>query len=463
MGIMEVVSPFERDSTATTVVTKRGKPVLYPATWEQPAMRAALARRDMGAVYRMLAEAGVSQRQIANLTGQSQSEVSAIVQGRQVSGYALLTRIADGLGIPRGWMGLACAQDSPPRSSPVEEMDESAKTRALLAAASLALFDRPVLGAVPELAAQPEVPTPLPSRLTVTDVHALRALTRQLEGLAKAYGGSVDMLSPVAVRAERLLSVPGSEAITRDLTIAIAELHTVAGWAAFDAHQDKTASYHFTRAMELSVDADDGYVFSRAAYLAGVATAERGHYNDGLKLLQIGKISLDSESPSLRTRELASWLAADSAGVLAHMDHHDAARSALAVVSDTWRAPDADDQADMTWVMALTELTLGRLEAAERLVASSMRHWEGTTDRRQAVLGRITMATIHVRAGEPRAHELAHGAIMAVAELRSLRARDRLAALAAALESRRGDAAWKLAALARRVMADARWPASSGT
>ncbi|MGH3823923.1 MAG: hypothetical protein ACRDRA_13995 [Pseudonocardiaceae bacterium] len=438
------------------MVTRPGKLVLRPDVWEQPAMRAALARRDIGAVYRMLTEAGASQRQIANLTRQAQSEVSAIVQGRQVTGYALLTRIADGLGIPRGWMGLACTEDTSPRSSPIEERDESAKTRALLAAASVALFDRPVFGAVPEVPAHPEVPTPLPSRLTVTDVRALQAMTRQLEGLAKAYGGSADMLSPAAVHAERLLSVPGSEAITRDLTLAIAELHTVAGWAAFDARQDKTASYHFARAMELSTDADDGYVFSKAAYLAGVATAERGQYNDGLKLLQIGKISLDSEPSTPRTQELASWLAVDSADVLARMNHKDAARSALAVISDTWRAPDADDQADMFWVTALVELTLGRLEAAERLVASSMRHWEGTADRRQAALGRITLAAIHVHADEPRAHELAHRAITAVAELRSVRARDRLAALAAALESRRGDAAWKLAALARRVMAESR-------
>jgi transcriptional regulator with XRE-family HTH domain len=421
--------------------------------WEQPAMRAALARRDISAVFRMLTEVGISQRQIAKRTGQSQSEVSAIVQGRQVKGYALLTRIADGLGIPRGWMGLACAEDVCSRVSPVEEMDESVTTRALLAVASFALFDRPVLGAAPELPAQPEVPTPLPSRLSEADVRALQAMTRQLETLAKAYGDSTGLLTPAAVRAERLLSVPGPDAIARDLAIAIAALHTVAGWAAFDAREDKTASYHFARAMKLGADTDDGYTFSKAAYLAGVATAERGHYNDGLKLLQLGKISLDSEPATPRTAELSSWLAVDSADVLARMDHHDAARSALALASDTWRAPDADDQADMTWVTALVELTLGRLEAAERLVASSVRHWEGTADRRQAVLGGITLATIHVRAGEPRAHELAHRAITAVAELRSARARDRLAALAAALESRRGDAAWKLAALARRVMA----------
>src|SRR5215831_14510988 len=52
--------------------------------WEQPELRAVLAARDVGAVYRALQDFGVAQRQIAQLTGQSQSEVSAILGGRQV-------------------------------------------------------------------------------------------------------------------------------------------------------------------------------------------------------------------------------------------------------------------------------------------------------------------------------------------------------------------------------------------
>jgi len=46
-------------------------------------------------------------RRIAELVGQSQSQVSEILAGRQVIFYDVLVRIADGLGIPRGWMGLA--------------------------------------------------------------------------------------------------------------------------------------------------------------------------------------------------------------------------------------------------------------------------------------------------------------------------------------------------------------------
>ncbi|HEV8562372.1 MAG TPA: helix-turn-helix transcriptional regulator, partial [Actinophytocola sp.] len=69
--------------------------------WQRPQMRMALARHDISEVYRLLGAAGISQRRIAALTGQNQSEISDISQGRQVQAYDLLARIADGLGIPR--------------------------------------------------------------------------------------------------------------------------------------------------------------------------------------------------------------------------------------------------------------------------------------------------------------------------------------------------------------------------
>jgi hypothetical protein len=78
---------------------------INPAAWSRPDMRGALARRDIGAVYRILQKYGVSQRRIAALTGQS--EISEILGGRRVVSYDVLVRISDGLGVPRGWMGLA--------------------------------------------------------------------------------------------------------------------------------------------------------------------------------------------------------------------------------------------------------------------------------------------------------------------------------------------------------------------
>ena len=75
--------------------------------WAAPDLAEALASRDVAAIYRFLQGEGVSQRRIASLIGQSQSEVSEILGGRVVMSYPVLERIAVGLGIPRGLMGLA--------------------------------------------------------------------------------------------------------------------------------------------------------------------------------------------------------------------------------------------------------------------------------------------------------------------------------------------------------------------
>src|SRR5262245_25484040 len=77
-----------------------------PAVWRRDDMQAALAARDIASVYRLLQRFGVSQRMIADRAGQSQSEVSEILAGRRVLSYDVLLRIADGLGVARGLMGL---------------------------------------------------------------------------------------------------------------------------------------------------------------------------------------------------------------------------------------------------------------------------------------------------------------------------------------------------------------------
>lgn len=142
-----------------------------------------------------------------------------------------------------------------------EEVDEDMRRRALLATDALVLFDRPLLGEVLELPTRPDPPTPLPTRLGQHDVAAIEELARSLEREARYYGGGHDVLSPVAQRAERLLQVPSTPQTKVALAVAIADLHNVTGWAAFDAHQDDTARYHFARAMSLGNEGD-GYQFA---------------------------------------------------------------------------------------------------------------------------------------------------------------------------------------------------------
>jgi transcriptional regulator with XRE-family HTH domain len=82
------------------------------AVWRRPDMRRALAVRDVAMVFQILQRYGISQRRIAASTGQSQSEISEILKGRRVVSYDVLVRIALGLGVPRGHLGLAYDEET---------------------------------------------------------------------------------------------------------------------------------------------------------------------------------------------------------------------------------------------------------------------------------------------------------------------------------------------------------------
>ena len=77
-------------------------PLIDPALYRRDDVRPIVAERDIAALYLILKDEGVTQRQIAELTGQSQSEVSEILDGRKVLSYDLLVRIAEGLRIAEG-------------------------------------------------------------------------------------------------------------------------------------------------------------------------------------------------------------------------------------------------------------------------------------------------------------------------------------------------------------------------
>lgn len=100
--------PHERSEAAATQrpATQRPAP-LPPSLWDDPRIEEALANRDIAAIFKFLQTLGISQRTIARYTAQSQSEISEVLAGRTVARYDVLVRIAIGLGIPRGRLGLA--------------------------------------------------------------------------------------------------------------------------------------------------------------------------------------------------------------------------------------------------------------------------------------------------------------------------------------------------------------------
>jgi transcriptional regulator with XRE-family HTH domain len=79
--------------------------------WVGEKPRIALATHRIGDVFGLLQRWGLSQRRIAARSGLHVSEVTEILAGRRVHSYEVLVRIADGLDIPRGLMGLASHSD----------------------------------------------------------------------------------------------------------------------------------------------------------------------------------------------------------------------------------------------------------------------------------------------------------------------------------------------------------------
>lgn len=191
-------------------------PPVTPEWYRRPDMREVLAARDICALYRALTEAGLTQHQIAQLTGQSQSEVSEILSGRQVIAYDVLERIVKGLGIPRELMGMSWwapdgiwygPEGAYPEGDTVANLGIEMISRRLLGAGALAVFGQTVLGEPGGLPAPVATHTPLPGHLGASDVAALRDLTTRLRAHARLHGGHADVISTLARYYERLMTV----------------------------------------------------------------------------------------------------------------------------------------------------------------------------------------------------------------------------------------------------------------
>lgn len=411
---------------------------------------------------RLLQRVGVSQREIARRTGQSQSEVSEIVRGRQVRDVTVLERICDGLGVPREFMRLSGRADGAyPGGVTVigspEEVDEEMLRRVLLATAGVAIVGRPVpkLG---ELMALPgPSPVPLPSRVDGVHVAQVRNLTRRL-GTAGNAETAPEVLSAAAAWASRLLGVSGAEPVKRALLVAVAELHLEAGWAGFDAWRYDRMMHHFTTALKMATQAADTYLQAEAMIQAGLAIREHGRPNDGLKMIQLGQtrarhIPRDEQRAvvvgSVGRAAVEAGAREETATALADLGDLDGAEVEMAKARELWSATRADLYGDLDRPAAVLALRRGRLDVAEPLAAASVRRWEGINQRGHT-MSSIVLATVHVRAGEPGGLPLAHGAITAVSKLGSIRARRRLHPLATALEARPGRDAQDLARMARQ-------------
>lgn len=407
------------------------------------APRRALAQRDITAVYRMLRDAGVSQARIAQATGQKQSEVSEIISGRQVHSVLLLERIADGLGVPRGWMGLAYEPDRVPTVQD-QQQSEDLSDQNLLRHAVTVLHGKPVFGpAEPIRVRNPG--TPVPHRVGPADISQVATTTERLGQLLGDLGGipMTDALTAHALTSEALLGATMREPVREQLLLALSDVHQTAGSAAAGAGLRDLARQHFVRSMDCAGKADDMLRAVVALDELGWLELGVGQPNEALKLFQLGASAAHSASARFKPEY-------DCAYALALLGAAGEAIAALRRAGDSYQA--ASDQ-PLPWVYfgaavshmeGRTYFALGRIDRAARALSGATEgasHAVGCTVDNSGLLAAVQLRSGELGAGLRTAQQV----IRLAKGLRSVSVTARLAPLQEAAAARRDSACQDLA------------------
>ncbi|MGH8572320.1 MAG: transcriptional regulator, partial [Gammaproteobacteria bacterium] len=199
-----------------------------PSWWTRPDLQGALANRDIRAIFHYLRGRGFSQSRIAALTGQNQSEVSAILaHGRHVTAYDVLARIADGLRIPRGLMGLAYTNPVPAiRDGTTDTEGRHVRRRAFMGIAAKITMGS-ALGATDlAILATPAAAGPVPDHIGIGDVQRIEAMTDALARQDLAFGGGAcrEAIAGYLNWATGLRHASMTDQVRRELNAALAHL-----------------------------------------------------------------------------------------------------------------------------------------------------------------------------------------------------------------------------------------------
>ncbi|MDQ4104078.1 MAG: helix-turn-helix transcriptional regulator [Actinomycetota bacterium] len=409
-----------------------------------PTAQQALADRDITAVFRILRDAGVSQAAIARATGQQQSEVSAIVSGRQVQSVLLLERIADGLGVPRGWMGLAHAHDleSEPLS-PEDGESEDERRDNLFRHAATVLYGKPVFGAVKSIRVM-DAPTPVPRRIGLGDVKQVAATTERLGQLVGDLGGisMTEALTAHTRASEALFGAAMREPVRQQLLVALADAHRTAGSAAAGAGLGDLAREHNIRSMDCAAAAGD-------MLRAVVSLDHLGHTelqaepNEALKLFQLGAATAPSPLP-------CALVEYDCALALSLLGLTEESLATLRRARVTYQAA-SDEPRPWKYFAAALPHTEGRVYLAlgyfDRAVVAFAEAEDGASHAVGCSMDNFGhLAAAQLRCGELRSGlRTAERAISLARGLRSVSVRDNLAPLQEAAAARRDSACQDLA------------------
>jgi transcriptional regulator with XRE-family HTH domain/tetratricopeptide (TPR) repeat protein len=423
-----------------------------------PAVREACATRDIARIFRLLRPCGLSQRQIAARCGMSESEVSEILAGRQVRSYDVFVRIAEGVGIPRGMMGLATGEHHevrPVSLSYVDEEEAEAVKRRGLLSVGMAMVIKPTPAYVKPVAA-PDVPLEPPVRVGLSDVRVYEATVERLVALDRRVGGvaSREPLVAVSVAGERLLGAQVQPAVHDRLRYVVAEAHRSAAWASGDAGLMDACRSHAHRALDL-VEGDRDRI---AQVLCTVGSAEKA-YGDVEYAVQVFQVAQMAAAVS-RDPQVGAALASEIATGYDTLGYPDKARRELETARRLFgeaepgtSLPCFASYGNGHGALAAAEQQLGNYDAARTEGMTALQLRPGDANRCNA-LDTVILATTSIRAGELREGvEQASHALALVHQVGSRRVRARLRPLVEALASRNDSTCRDLARAVHTVAA----------
>lgn len=256
-------------------------------------LRSSLARHDMAAVFGFLHRRGFSWVYLSALTRIGAGRISEIAsRQRMVCDYDVLERIAEGLKIPRHYMGLgrdhvATALRGPDPNGDPGELDTQEMLGAVAAIA---------VGAIPADTARwlpsPD-PLPPPKRVTANDVATLRAVTALHRRLDAGLGGGACLYSARGYigLASRLMSAPRiPQEVAIELTAALADLHNLIGWSAHDLDLHDLARRHLVKSLVLGRRANAFPLMANVLYRLGRISLHQRDPRGALQMFGLGQM-----------------------------------------------------------------------------------------------------------------------------------------------------------------------------
>src|SRR6185437_10437313 len=249
---------------ASRVPPPQAEPVTLAWLWDSLPMRQALARVDVPAVVAVFrAAAGLSQRELADIVGWSQSTLSLFESGQRSTLYDIreFLRFTDAVDFPReallplvlgqvgatlpgAWLADVPLADGAELEENDVDLDRRGFGTMMTGAAAAAML--------PELT--------MPAKVTASHVRYLKTCVDNLSSQDQVTGGGalLKQASRQWQRARRMLDESDyTEPVGRELLGVTGNLAVTVGWLAFDSANIPLAKRMYSEALMLAEGTDD--------------------------------------------------------------------------------------------------------------------------------------------------------------------------------------------------------------